>query len=230
MTDIRIIKGLAIAVACFGFALAASDVLAETRPAAKSRVVPSIDDVALASGGTLTGRLVDGSGTPIEGARVVLHQGKQLVSESITDKSGSYVFKDLRGGVYQLTSADSQKTFRAWKNNAAPPGAREQALLVAGHNNLRGQLGAMVPAHVLLAGGTSAATVGAMALGGGNGTPLTTITAPNSSMGQNSSLTAPQGNSQGNGPQGSLPVWDDWLGGRNHDPPTVVVCPAPHSP
>jgi hypothetical protein len=224
MRDPRFIKGVAIGMASIGLALPSDHILAAGRPelTRPGRTAPGssgIEDIELASGGMLTGRVVDATGLPTEGARVSLHQGKQLIAESVTDKSGVYAFKNLRGGVYRVSSANSQLAIRVWKDKTAPPNAKSQALLVTGQNSARGQLAAMAPASVLLAsGGASAATVGAVALsGGGSTSPM---------MGSTSSSSNPASSN-------SLAVREDVLHQgivAGDDPPRVVVCPAPVSP
>lgn len=245
MTDPRFIKGMAIGVASIGLALPNNAILAESRPgpAQAGRTEPAaaaFEDIALTAGGTLTGRVVDSTGTPTEGAQVLLHQGKDLIGETVSDKSGTYSFKGLRGGIYQLTSADSHRAVRVWKDNTAPPGARDMALLVTGANGARGQLGVLTPVNLLLAGGTaSAASAGAVALAGSNNrvhpsarTSATTRNSPSNSLSRETNSSA----ARVHGPAGAMPVKGSAdsirqgiVMGDDHFP-KVVISPLPFSP
>ncbi len=108
-----------------------------------------IPDISLA-GGVFAGRVVDHTGAPIEGAEVVVKQGKKEVTRVVTNEKGLFQAKEMKGGVYQVSSGNTDGVFRVWTENAAPPSAKGHALLVMGENGARGQFGAVDPALLLL--------------------------------------------------------------------------------
>ena len=117
-----------------------------------------IGDVALGPGGTLAGQVVDAQGIGIPGAAVSLFQRDAEVARTVTDQGGYFQVAGLRGGSYQVVSADGSAVFRLWNAGMAPPAARPGALVVSGAPALRGQgIGWgrwVLPA--LLAGGVAA--------------------------------------------------------------------------
>jgi hypothetical protein len=100
---------------------------------------PVAVDVALRDGGVLVGQVVDSQGAGIEGVPVAIRSQDQQWVNAKTGKEGYFAFKDLRGGVYQVASADGQGVYRAWTPGTAPPAAQEGALVVAGEDVIRGQ-------------------------------------------------------------------------------------------
>ncbi len=164
MNGVRFVKGAAVSLATLGMVFPQAKVMADSpraaaRPAAKAPQAPAVPDVALTTGGTFTGRVVDHTGKVIEGAQVSLRQGKNEVAKTVTNKEGIYSFKNMKGGVYQVTSGNTEGIFRVWAEKTAPPVAKEHALLVMGENGARGQFGAVDPTLVLLTGGVIAAVV-----------------------------------------------------------------------
>jgi hypothetical protein len=161
MKGMKLLKGAAVALATLGFVLpcpklfAADQQKASAPAAAKSR----IPDVSLAAGGVFSGRVVDHSGTPLEGAEVVVKKDKKEVARTVTDKNGLFTVKEMKGGVYQVSSGNTEGVFRLWTEKTAPPVAKGQALLVMGENGARGQFGAVDPTIVLLTAGVIAAVV-----------------------------------------------------------------------
>jgi hypothetical protein len=54
--------------------------------------------------GTLTGNVVDGSGSAVAGARIeAVNIGTGLTKQAVSDSAGSYVFNDLQAGTYKVT-------------------------------------------------------------------------------------------------------------------------------
>lgn len=163
MIGIRMIKGMAASLATIGMMLPQAPLLADS-PAAKSSAGKAaqanrIPDLVLTEGGTMSGRVVDHSGQVIEGAKVVLKQGKKEIGQTVTNSEGVYSFKHVKGGVYQVTSGNTDGIFRVWSEKAAPPTAKEHALLVMGENGARGQFGSVDPTLVLLTAGVITAVV-----------------------------------------------------------------------
>jgi Carboxypeptidase regulatory-like domain len=161
MNGFRFVKGAAVSLATLGMVFPQVTVLADgpATPVRKASQTAGAPDVALTSGATLSGRVVDHTGKAIEGAQVVVRQGKTEVAKTVTNKEGIYSFKNVKGGVYQVASGNTEGTFRVWAERTAPPAAKEHALLVMGENGARGQFGAVDPTLVLLTAGVIAAVV-----------------------------------------------------------------------
>ena len=140
-----LIKSAAVALAMVGIVFPQTRVLAEqklpTKPSVKILPENSMLDISLGKSGTFTGRTVDHTGAAVEGAKVVLKQGKTVVAETVTDQDGRFAVQSLKSGVYQVGSGATEGTFRMWSEKAAPPSAKSQALLVLGENGARGQYG-----------------------------------------------------------------------------------------
>ena len=123
-----ILKNAAIALAAMGIILPPARVLAADRqstskPNVKFANANSILDVSLGQGGTFKGRVVDHAGTPIEGIKVVIRRGTIEVAQVTTDKHGTFLAKDLNGGVYQVSSGNTEGIYRVWSEKTAPPSA-----------------------------------------------------------------------------------------------------------
>lgn len=168
MNGMSFVKGAAVALATLGLAIPSPKLFAaDQKPAAKSvtnvtqKSAPKsqIPDVSLAEGGVFAGRVVDHSGTPLEGAEVVVKQGKTVVTRTVTDKNGLFTAKNMKGGLYQVSSGNTDGVFRLWTEKTAPPVAKGHALLVMGENGARGQFGAVDPTIVALTAGVIAAVV-----------------------------------------------------------------------
>jgi len=157
MNGLRFLKGAAVALATLGFVVPCPNLSAADQSAKRAQK-SQIPDVSLA-GGVFSGRVVDHSGTPMEGAEVVIKQGKDEVSRTVTDKNGLFAAKNLKGGVYQVSSGNTDGVYRLWTEKTAPPAAKGQALLVMGENGARGQFGAVDPTIVLLTAGVIATVV-----------------------------------------------------------------------
>ena len=142
MKLMKFVQGAMVALAAVGVVCPQLPVLAAgQKTAAKSVAANTVFDIGLAQGGTFTGRVVDHTGAAVEGAEVVVKQGKTEVSRTITDKQGSFVAKNMKSGVYTVASGSTEGTYRTWSEKTAPPSSREQALLVMGQNGVRGQSG-----------------------------------------------------------------------------------------
>lgn len=159
MKGMKFVKGAAVVLATLGFVVPCPKLFAAEQQKASSAAKSRIPDVSLAAGGVFSGRVVDHSGTPLEGAEVVVKQGKQEVARTVTDKNGLFTVKEMKGGVYQVSSGNTDGVFRVWTEKTAPPVAKGQALLVMGENGARGQFGAIDPTIVVLTAGVIAAVV-----------------------------------------------------------------------
>ncbi len=179
MRVLKFVQGALVALAAVGVVCPQLPVLAASQTTVKTVAANTILDIGLAQGGTLTGRVVDQSGVALEGAEVVVKQGKTEVTRTITDKQGTFVAKDLKGGLYTVASGATEGTYRTWSEKTAPPSASEQALLVVGKNGARGQVGAIrgqddgpgVGGIILVGALITGAVVGAYYIGHAAGTP-----------------------------------------------------------
>ena len=161
MAGIRFLKGAAVCLATLGIVLPQAPAMADNQPAGRvaAKVGTSIPDISLTTGGTFSGRVVDHTGKVLEGAQVSLRQDKKEISTTVTNKDGIYSFNNLKGGVYQVASGNTEGVFRAWTEKTAPPSSKGHALLVMGENGARGQYGGIDPTLILLTGGVIAAVV-----------------------------------------------------------------------
>jgi len=104
-----------------------------------------VADVAMTADGRLVGQVLDGRGSPLAGTRVaILDQGGQAAGAT-TDAAGYFAVAGLRSGVYQVAAAEGRAFYRVWAPGMAPPGAGQGALVVAGEDLVRGQLGSFLP-------------------------------------------------------------------------------------
>lgn len=163
MVSFKWIQGAAVTLATLGTVLPTEPVLADgpskSRPAFKT-VNAQVVDIALASGGTFKGRVVDHSGTPIEGAEVTIKQNNKDIGRGVTDKTGTFAVSNLKTGVYTVASGNTSGAFRLWSEKSAPPSAKEQGLLVMGENGARGNFGAYDGGWMFLfLGGVAAASL-----------------------------------------------------------------------
>jgi hypothetical protein len=109
-------------------------------PVPHIRPVPSIVDVALNGRGRLAGQLVDASGAALPGQTVAIQPvsgGEPFMTTS--DANGRFALEAVRGGTYQVRTANAVVVCRCWTPGAAPPGASDQVLLVSGNTVQRGQ-------------------------------------------------------------------------------------------
>ena len=146
MKSLKFIRGAVVALAALGVVFpqltaVAAGPKSAAKPIIRTVAANSVLDIGLTQGGTFTGRVVDQTGAALEGAEVVVKQGKTEVSRTITDKQGTFVATNLKGGVYTVASGATEGTYRAWAEKTAPPSAKGHALLVLGQNGARGQSG-----------------------------------------------------------------------------------------
>ncbi len=102
----------------------------DAKPAPKKVAQPTAIDVALANGGTVSGRILDDNQQGVANAPVSIRQGKEEVAQGVTDNNGRFEIQNLRGGVYLVTSSNGYGLFRFWTPKSAPPAARDQVLLM----------------------------------------------------------------------------------------------------
>ncbi|MEZ6046667.1 MAG: carboxypeptidase regulatory-like domain-containing protein [Planctomycetaceae bacterium] len=137
-----ITKLAATGLACLGLTFAPALSMA-AGPAAPASQANNISDVALAPGGTFFGHVVDAQGKPLDGAVVKIHKGNSEVASSVSDPTGLFAVKNLRGGVYRVTAGQASGVYRFWTAEAAPPNASTKTVLVSSNQVVRGQLGGL---------------------------------------------------------------------------------------
>ncbi|MDA0835060.1 MAG: carboxypeptidase-like regulatory domain-containing protein [Planctomycetota bacterium] len=101
----------------------------------------TIRDVALASGGTFNGQLLNAEGLALSGVEVAMYQGTEQVARTVTDTSGYFSVSNLRGGVYQVNAENTQEVYRLWSEEMAPPSAEQDVVIVSNPKVVRGQIG-----------------------------------------------------------------------------------------
>lgn len=158
MVKTRFLSKALLALACGGILIPMSASAAEPAPRATKPAAPRsiVSDVTLTEKGSLAGKVVDGQGRPLDGAKVVVRQGNRDVAKTMTDKTGSFSVPNVKGGVYQIAAGEGTGTYRVWTANAAPPSAKPGALVVSSKEVVRGQIG----------GGGALLGVGGLAAGG----------------------------------------------------------------
>ena len=109
--------------------------------AKKKKTAPIISDVSLGEKGELTGFILDGQGKAVAKSKVVVSFGRKVIAKTTTNETGQFRVSGLRGGIYQIAHADGVAVFRVWKNGTAPKSARQNALVVVGTRQIRGQDG-----------------------------------------------------------------------------------------
>jgi hypothetical protein len=128
-----IFRGMVMCLAALGVCL--SGAVFAAPPATK----PVVHDVALVSGGSLAGQLVDAQGVAKAGVDVTLLLEQRPLGTSNTDAQGRFAFQGVRGGVYQLTAAGGTASYRLWAPGTAPKGTTTMALMTTGDAVVRGQ-------------------------------------------------------------------------------------------
>jgi hypothetical protein len=141
------IRGAAVGLATLGVVISPTMGRAAERRINSRPTVRSVDarqlDVALSRTGALSGRVVDHTGAPVEGAEIVVKQGDAEVARSTSDRQGNFTISNLKNGVYTVSSGATVGTYRVWSETTAPPSANAQALLITGKNGARGQFAAV---------------------------------------------------------------------------------------
>lgn len=109
-------------------------------PTTLRAAAPAMRDVALTSGGAFRGQVVDPQGQPVAGVAVTLASQTGEQSQVATDKQGAFEFRNVRGGVYTVSTSAGGAAIRLWTAQTAPPKAAQAALLVHDSGAVRGQI------------------------------------------------------------------------------------------
>jgi hypothetical protein len=145
MKLVKFLRGSALALATVGMlippaAVGANEIKGSSTEATRGGLI-AIYDVALQPGGVLRGQAVDTQGAPAAATRVVLAREGKPVAATQTDAEGRFAFSSVKGGVYQLATAQGGGMYRVWAPGAAPPAAHAEALVIHGQTTVRGGLG-----------------------------------------------------------------------------------------
>lgn len=151
------ILGLAAGLAVLGCCLPGSALAA-----APAAVGIQLYDVALTADGVLLGQVLDQQGRAKSQVPVWVYASGREIGRGVTDFNGYFAFRGLQGGAYQLASAGGVGTYRVWSRGTAPPTAQPGALVVAGEDLNRGQLGwaRFWLSHPYVLGGLAGAAIG----------------------------------------------------------------------
>lgn len=138
MRLIRGFRAVTVTLACLGCLLPAGN-LPAAPPQNAATPKPVLQDVRLTQQGTLAGQVLDVNGQPVKQQLIALVQTDKALAETRTDAAGRFAFKQLRAGVYYVTDGRIALGCRVWTNQAAPPAAQPQVLLINGAEHVRGQ-------------------------------------------------------------------------------------------
>ena len=141
MSPLRMFRATAVILGCLGLILP-TPALQAAQPvaAATPRQAEPVDDVALDTGGLLTGQVVDRQGVPLAEVTIAVHQLDQELARGSTDATGHFRVCGLQSGVYQVRVGRDARLLRAWTAHTAPPGARTAVLIVTDTNLIRAQM------------------------------------------------------------------------------------------
>ena len=110
-------------------------------PVAAAAPVAAPRDVALHQGGVLLGQIVDAKGVSVAKTQVSLFSEGKEVARTQSDSTGKFAVKGLKGGVYQVASANNRGVYRLWSAQTAPPSAQRGMMLVSDADLALGQGG-----------------------------------------------------------------------------------------
>ena len=139
----RILRRAAVGIAALGLLtpprlLSAAEPLATERPTEPAPAA-TIPDVALGTKGTLRGQIVNAAGAALEGVNIVVRQQETVLARTTSGPAGKFEIVGLPGGIFQITTDQSEASFRLWAAETAPPGARSSVLVVHDQPAVRGQ-------------------------------------------------------------------------------------------
>lgn len=137
---LRTLKSTLAALACLGMLagpLMADDPLRVLSPRDTGR--PAIHDIALGANNSLHGVVRDSDGKLQPKMDVSIWHGPVMVQQARTDSVGRFSFHGLRGSIYQIRTAATTVTCRAWTAATAPPKAQSTILLLSNTDSVRGQ-------------------------------------------------------------------------------------------
>jgi len=135
-------------------------------PVAAAPLATAPKDISLHKGGVLLGQIVDAQGASVASAQVSLYSGGKEVARTQSDRTGKFSVSGLKGGVYQVASANNRGVYRLWSPRTAPPAAGRGMMLVSGSDIARGQSGGpfggianWISQHPIMTAGAVAAAI-----------------------------------------------------------------------
>lgn len=167
----RTVRGVMVALAAIGFLFPQPLLAANPSPATP------VVDVALREGGLLVGQVVDEQGVGLGNVPVSLRSQDRELAAGKTNPDGTFGFRGLRGGVYQIVADQGHGVYRVWTVGTAPPAAQEGALVVNGNPVVRGQeccrsgFAAFITNPLVIAGVVATAIAVPVAIHNSNRTP-----------------------------------------------------------
>jgi hypothetical protein len=99
----------------------------------------TVIDVKLGGDRLLRGTAMTTAGQSQAGALVTLAHSNQSLATAKANAEGQFAFRLAKGGVYQLAVGDRVVLCRVWSERMAPPGAKDQLLVVTDLELARGQ-------------------------------------------------------------------------------------------
>lgn len=147
----RILRRAAVGIAASGL-LAPTALLSAAEPAAT--VAPAmVSDVALGGNGSLRGQVVNAAGAAVAGVNITVRQQETVIAKTSSGPDGKFEVVGLPGGVFRITTDQSEASVRLWATETAPPGARSSVLVVHDQAAVRGQsaLGRMLSRPLAIA-------------------------------------------------------------------------------
>ncbi|MCG8450893.1 MAG: carboxypeptidase-like regulatory domain-containing protein [Pirellulales bacterium] len=120
----------AVVLSCLGMLIA---------PMAQAAPVAAPRDVALQNGGVLVGLIVDAQGVPVAKSPVSVRLAGKEAARGVTDQAGRFAVANLKGGVYELTTAGHVGVYRLWAPRTAPPASQQGLMLVSQPDLVRAQ-------------------------------------------------------------------------------------------
>jgi hypothetical protein len=107
-------------------------------------------DVCLATGGMLTGQIVDPRGVPRAHDQVAVFYGDQAVAKTSTDADGRFSIAGIRGGRHDVATKGGCQSIRCWTPTSAPPHAISSVLVQDNGLTVCGQEGEINPQRIKL--------------------------------------------------------------------------------
>lgn len=126
----KLVARLAVALWCVGLPI---------EPMATAAAEIHSVDVALQTGGILSGQVVNAAGRPLAGEAVVLAVGGKEIARCQSGKDGSFRVANLKGGAVEVAAVGVAGNCRLWSPGTAPPAAQHGLLVVAAGDTVRGQ-------------------------------------------------------------------------------------------
>jgi hypothetical protein len=143
MKPMRILRGGLVVLASFGmlFPQVACGIGPVDSGQALAYSSTAIRDIALQENGLLKGQVLDTQGAPVTGVPVAVVQQGKVIAATKTDATGHFAITGLKGGVFQVVTAQGGAAYRLWAPRTAPPAAQADALIVNGDTVVRGGMG-----------------------------------------------------------------------------------------